>query len=115
MSVERLEKGDEINDRWILCHPQDIVVNGRSLKVKHTCLMLRVGLTHWKHCDNLAQCWQVEIHFNINRLSGIIQNRRLNTQHNNCFLPIPLRDRLEVVLAPYRLSSQAIISPLFSQ
>jgi hypothetical protein len=35
MSVERLEKGDEINDRWILCHPQDIVVNGRSLKVKH--------------------------------------------------------------------------------
>ena len=36
MSVERLEKGDEINDIWILCHPQDIVVVGRSPKVKHS-------------------------------------------------------------------------------
>ena len=50
MSVERLEKGDEINDRWILCHPQDIVVNGRSLKVKHAWHKL-----YFTKCPNLLK------------------------------------------------------------
>ncbi len=55
------------------------------------------------------------MHLNINGLSSIIQSLRLNMQHNNYFLSKPLPDRLEVVLPLYRLSSQAIISALFSQ
>ena len=45
----------------------------------------------------------------------IIQNRRLNTQHNNYFLLMALHDRPEIVPPRYKVSSQAIISPLFSQ
>jgi hypothetical protein len=44
-----------------------------------------------------------------------MQNRRLNTQHNKYFLLMPLHDRPAIVLLRYKLSSQAIISSLFSQ